>query len=75
MGNYFLKTGKSTDQSFEFEQEALDTAKGISERDRKPMFVIKSGDQYFVSTTDNVQRYEELIASFKSGLRVLLQTP
>lgn len=74
MGNYFLKKGKSSDKSFDTEQEALDEAKGLSDENRCPQFVIESGGLYFVSTTDNVQRYEKLVAAYKSGVRILIKT-
>jgi hypothetical protein len=73
MGNYFQKTGKSTSKSFTVESEAVDYARELSEKESCRQFVINTGTQYFVSTTDNVQPYEKLIAAFKSGVRVLIK--
>jgi predicted DNA-binding WGR domain protein len=70
-----MKKGKSEDKSFESEQEALEAAKTISYEKSDRRYVIKCEEQYFVSTTDNVQKYETLIASFRSGVRLQPQTP
>lgn len=52
--------------------EAMDQAQHLSRSNRSERYVIESGDRFFVSTTNNLQRYEILHGYFKNGLP---QTP
>ncbi len=58
---------KQIDNSFFNEQAAREYAAQASEANRSRLYIILTGDEYFVASTKDVQPYEKLIASYASG--------
>jgi len=58
---------KTIDSSFSTEQAAREYASKASGENRSRLYIILTGDEYFVTSTKDVQPYEKLIASYVSG--------
>ena len=60
-------SNSTTDSSFSTEQDARDYAEDASSANHNHLHIILAGDEYFVTSTKNVQSYEKLIASYVNG--------
>jgi len=59
---------KQVDSSFSTEQAAREYASKESGANRSRLYIILTADEYFVTSTKDVQPYEKLIASYIGGL-------
>jgi len=58
---------KQIDSSFLNEEAAREYAAKASEANHSRLHIILAGDEYFVTSTKDVQPYEKFIASYSGG--------
>lgn len=63
---YMLRN--TPDESFELEAAAREHAATISQKERLRWNIVLTGDLFFVTTSNKIQPYEKLVASYVNGI-------